>query len=42
MEEAFSQAVSQTQFGTLDWIIVALYLSISVFIGFGVKNMFAT
>lgn len=38
MEEAFSQAVSQTHFGTLDWIIVALYLSVSVLIGFGVKK----
>ena len=38
MEEAFSQAVRQTQFGTLDWIIVAIYLSISVLIGFGVKK----
>ena len=38
MENSFTEALSHTNFSTLDWILVALYLSISVVIGLFVKK----
>jgi SSS family solute:Na+ symporter len=38
MENSFTEALSHTNFSTLDWILVVLYLSISVLIGLFVKK----
>jgi len=38
MTDAAQEAFSQTNFGTLDWVIVGVYLSISVAIGLYVKR----
>ncbi len=34
MESALTNATSQTNFGTIDWVIVAVYLLLSVGIAF--------
>jgi len=38
MESALTNATSQTNFGTIDWVIVAVYLLLSVGIAFFVKR----
>jgi SSS family solute:Na+ symporter len=38
MESALTNATSQTNFGTIDWVIVAVYLLLSVSIAFFVKR----
>ena len=38
MESALTNATSQTNFGTIDWVIVAVYLMLSVSIAFFVKR----
>ena len=38
METPLAQALGQTNFGTIDWIIVGLYLSLSIIIGLAVKK----
>jgi solute:Na+ symporter, SSS family len=38
MGNQFTEALSQTNFTALDWVLVALYLSISLFIGLRVKK----
>ena len=36
--ESLTNATSQTNFGTIDWVIVAVYLLLSVGIAFFVKR----
>ena len=38
MESALTNATSQTNFGTLDWVIVVVYLLLSVGVAFFVKR----
>ena len=38
MESALTNAASQTHFTSLDWVIVAVYLALSVGIAFFVKR----
>jgi SSS family solute:Na+ symporter len=42
MSEQAAAALSQTNFSTLDWVIVALYLTASVFVGLAVKKYATT